>query len=531
MWVENCKHGENQRTPARVEDRLLHTRSISATLPFTYRAKPTSSRPPYFLILDRRRQEDARKDMLAFVQYQDTWDVKNKWEQLSQKRITHGAVQRRVNEGLHLYHSGIEDRRLRLRSLLEEEEKLFIAEMECKEETTIERQAKMRERAKFLREKREEERQQLVSEKLEQQFREQTEELRTEMSRRHTEQVFSERMAQLNLKEQILQKQKEEEQFFADLWEKDRQAKAEREEQQVQKRAERMRETLDVLQVQKAAAEAQRLEEKRLKEEEARLTDEQRNMLFLEKERTELEKLQKQQKTRNLLDESLRLKMKRLNKEAQEELALDMKILEQLLGEEQDDTEERRRRKIELRNEQQWYRQYLAEQLEEQKREEREMDQLLDAELKKSWAKRDEQWSLEREARNRLMKEVMDTRILQIQEKLDKNKAEQMQLAKDKETLYKALEEQNALEDERKASQRKANKEYQDHLLSQMAHIQNLRETEKMEQWREYEDGQTEENKFQDKLAEILTRPYMKLVHIHPFRRSRISSPKNWLPS
>ena len=51
------------------------------------------------------------------------------------------------------------------------EEEQYIAEMEAKEETTIERQAKMRERAKYLKEKRENERLKLVQEKLDQRWR------------------------------------------------------------------------------------------------------------------------------------------------------------------------------------------------------------------------------------------------------------------------------------------------------------------------------------------------------------------------
>lgn len=72
---------------------------------------------------------------------------------------------------------------------------------------------------------------------------------------------------------------------------------------------------------------------------------------------------------------------------------------------------------MELQKEQQIYRQYLAQQLEEEKRQEREMDKLIETELEKSWAKRAEQLRLEKEARNRLMKDVMATRRLQIQEK------------------------------------------------------------------------------------------------------------------
>jgi len=60
---------------------------------------------------------------------------------------------------------------LRLREMLQQDEAQYLAEMEDKEETTIERQAKMRERARSLKEKREQERLAYVQEKYDQQFR------------------------------------------------------------------------------------------------------------------------------------------------------------------------------------------------------------------------------------------------------------------------------------------------------------------------------------------------------------------------
>jgi len=55
--------------------------------------------------------------------------------------------------------------------MLQQDEAQYLAEMEDKEETTIERQAKMRERARSLKEKREQERLAYVQEKYDQQFR------------------------------------------------------------------------------------------------------------------------------------------------------------------------------------------------------------------------------------------------------------------------------------------------------------------------------------------------------------------------
>lgn len=71
----------------------------------------------------------------------------------------------------------------------------------------------------------------------------------------------------------------------------------------------------------------------------------------------------------------------------------------------------------ELAEDQQRYLKYFTDQLEKRKKEEEEIDLLIEEGLKEVWAQRDQQRRVEREARNRLMKEVMETRSLQIQHK------------------------------------------------------------------------------------------------------------------
>ncbi|MGH0139683.1 UNVERIFIED_CONTAM: hypothetical protein FKN15_036852 [Acipenser sinensis] len=150
---------------------LVRMCAAGAPIQCLWRAKFPSAKPPSFLILERRRQDEAREEVLAFTKYHSQCAMKSNWEKITDRRIMHGTVQRRVHEAMHQYKMGIEERRERLRDLLDTEEKHYINEMESMEETTLERQAKMRERAKTLRERRESERHKLVVEKRDQQFR------------------------------------------------------------------------------------------------------------------------------------------------------------------------------------------------------------------------------------------------------------------------------------------------------------------------------------------------------------------------
>lgn len=73
-----------------------------------------------------------------------------------------------------------------------------------------------------------------------------------------------------------------------------------------------------------------------------------------------------------------------------------------------------------MAEDQQRFQRYFAAELEKQKREEEEMELLMAEKLTELWAERDEKSRLEREARDRLMKDVMESRKLQIQHKCKK---------------------------------------------------------------------------------------------------------------
>ncbi|XP_076614502.1 cilia- and flagella-associated protein 53 isoform X2 [Chaetodon auriga] len=237
----------------------------------TVRAKVPPSRPPDQLFLTRQKQDAARDQVLEFSRYQQTWDTKNSWLKSSDRRFQRRTVQRRVQSALNQQDVHVQDRRDRLRALLEEEEQQLRQEMEEKMETSVEREARMKERAKALRDKRETERRQLVSEKLEQLFRERSEELRTLQSRRTVQLVCSEREAQVKSRQERLRRQKQEERAVQELLEEDLRAKEEREAQKEQRQRQRKLQQLDFIRTQMEEAEQQRRQLRRLREEEAAL--------------------------------------------------------------------------------------------------------------------------------------------------------------------------------------------------------------------------------------------------------------------
>ncbi|KAI3361903.1 hypothetical protein L3Q82_002222 [Scortum barcoo] len=324
----------------------VFTSKLSIYCVFLHRAKVATSRPADQLILDRQRQDAARDKVLELTKSQQSGHISSSWLQSSDARFLRGALERRVQAALNQQEVQTQERRDRLRALLEEEEQQLLQEMEEKMETSVERQAKMRERAKTLRERRERDRQQLVSDKLEQLFRNQCEELRTVQSRRREQQVCSERAAQVIGRQERLQLQQQEEKMFDELWEADRRAKEERETQRVQRQQERNLRQLDVIRSQMEAAEQQRQKQRELREEEAALMLQQQEMQQLQQQREQQKKLQDQQTRRRLLDQGFQMKMKRLAREQQDELQMDLNILQMLLKQESDEKQEAAQRKL-----------------------------------------------------------------------------------------------------------------------------------------------------------------------------------------
>uniref|UniRef100_A0A8C9S6G3 Cilia- and flagella-associated protein 53 n=1 Tax=Scleropages formosus TaxID=113540 RepID=A0A8C9S6G3_SCLFO len=468
-------------------------------------------------IRTRRQQEAARDKVLDYTQSQKRCSVMTQWEKSTNHRFVLRTVKRRIQETMNRYNMSIEERKERLREMLEVEEKELLMEMEAKKETVMDKEAKMREQAKIVRKRREGERARVVADKLDQLFREQSEELRIAKMQERRDMVCAERAVQLRNREEAKQQQLEDERLFAQLWEADRKAKEKREEREVQQQQRANRKQQDFLRVQMEEAEEKRVQTWQLKEEEAQLQRQQREMLRLEEEREHRGKLLGQERTRRQLNHGLRLKMKRLAKEHQEELALDLSILEELQQKHRDESHDQEQRKLELQQEQRKYRQYLAERLEEQKRQEAEIELLIEEELERTWAKRAEQSRLEREARDRLMKEVLDIRRLQIQDKLDQNIQKQAELAQEEEELNKIIQQHKELEEEEK-NRYASTAQYRADLLSQMQYQQRIRDMEQSELEHEFQQGLVFQEKYNSRLQEALTQPSSHPGRDHPFR-------------
>ncbi|NXF92440.1 CFA53 protein, partial [Eubucco bourcierii] len=251
--------------------------------------------------------------------------------------------------------------------------------------------------------------------------------------------------------------------------------------------------------------------------------EEEQQLLKLENEELQRKKWQRQKECREMLLSEAEDRANRLKEEKQGELALEMKLLEKSLQEPQKDTE-KIKRKQELLKEQQMYLAHLAQQLEEEKQRQREVDKLFNEEMAKVWGKKAEQLQLEKENRKKLLKDVLNTRQEQIEEKLKRNAKKQEEIAQERKLLAEGVAELEHLKEEKYARKLKATKEYQELLRAQIASRQQARDAEEKERQRDYELGLAAERAYQEKLRDVLSRPGEKPARTHPLRRKLMSS-------
>ncbi|XP_060986944.1 methyl-CpG-binding domain protein 1 isoform X9 [Dama dama] len=486
----------------------------------TVRAKPPKGQGAEHHLERIQQSHQKHHAILASIKSFERDRLKTEWDQHNDRKFVDSLVKARVKDAMQGFIINTEERRNKLRELLASEENEYFTEMQLKEETIEEKKDRMRDKIRLLREKKEKERQDFVAEKLDQQFRERCQELRSELFCIHQKTVCEERKAQIAFNEELKRQKVVEEQMFSKLWEEDRLAKERREAEEERRQKELVENTRLGLNAQVTSIQAQRQAAQRLKEEEARLVENENAQVKLENEQDKLKKQKTKQETRAALQKALQEKMERMQQEYREEQDLNMKLMQNALQNLQDETDKKKQKKEDMRREQKIYYQYLAQRREEEKAQEKELDRMLEKEKEKKFAEKDKELRLEKEARKQLLNEVMCTRKLQVQEKLQRKAKEQEERTMEQERINEGLKELNCEERENFTRRCSLAQEYRKHLQMQICSQQQAREAEREEERREFEAGIAAEKNFQDKIQEILSTHRMVPRNIHPMRRA-----------
>jgi len=210
-------------------------------------------------------------------------------------------------------------------------------------------------------------------------------------------------------------------------------------------------------------------------------------------------------------------KMKKKAKLEQEQLAFDLKNLEQLLEDSRNEAMEQLQRKKELREEDRRYREYLKQLTEEERRKEIELEKLVNEEVENMWQKRLQQWKLEREARKKLLADVLVIRAKQINDRLMENEVKQRKAEVERQELLRTIEENKRIEEQQAEKMWRKNQGYQTDLRGQIEYNRRIKELERKQEEEEFLLGLQAEREYQYKLKNCLDNT--EFEKIHPMRR------------
>merc|ERR1712080_684531 len=256
-------------------------------------------------------------------------------------------------------------------------------------------------------------------------------------------------------------------------------------------------------------------EEQLVKQMEAGWLKEEAALRAYEEAQLKKEKKEKQRNARRARDISIQLKDKKEARDKQEELAVDMKILDKILRDTENEATEDMNRKIQHRDEMQRFMHYVSKTRKQEQEEEKKLERLIDKEVQEKWREKDARIKLEKEARRTLMEHVMKTREKQIKEREQIMREEQESAMKERQELHEQMEDYRRLENEKINKIRKENQKYQNDLEQQIDYQRKLKEKEIEAARKELHSLNKAEVTYNERVRSALHKPAKKL---HPLR-------------
>ncbi|XP_073485738.1 trichoplein keratin filament-binding protein [Aquarana catesbeiana] len=472
----------------------------------------------------RHREQEAR--------FRNEWDMANRYFKQSDvcsSKQAQWSSRISYEQSMNAYHrekqreekrKNLERRRDELRKMLQEERNMLEAELKELSQNRQPDLNSMRERAEVLRSAREERRKKLAEEMLYEQWKTNNPKLREVESSMHKKYVVDAWGEQITEKNQEKLEEREEKKRFENQYELARREALENMKREEERRRQAEREQAEVLRQQMEELKLRELEAQNLKKEQEDLLRQQWEVEKLQEERRKTEERQKKTELGHFLSRQYTAQMKRRAQMIQEELEMDMKILSALISKEDEEQRLQSARREQAAADAAWMKRVIEEQLRLERQREAEIDTMFREEARQVWEKREAEWERERNARNRLMKEVLHGRQLQIKEQIEQNRQAQRESLQSREELIRELEEVRQLtsrakkEDEEQKTARRLELETQisERRLKEMEEMLRLEEEEQEEKLAEEKDDDLVEQE-----AEIMTqRGYQKKVFGRP---------------
>ncbi|XP_064613180.1 trichoplein keratin filament-binding protein-like [Liolophura sinensis] len=335
-------------------------------------------------------------------------------------------------------------RRLKLADMLQKEKLAYEAELKDLADGNFNLED-MRERVDELKSAREEKRKQVASEKLYEHWKQNHPELRKIEQDQLVDHVVEAWSGQVEEKEEKLESARKEKEEYEREMEEERQAAITMAMRREERKREEERQLKAVLKSQMEELQLKEAQAEKLKREQEALIRQQWEIEQMEEQRKFLEqKRMKQEHGRVLLRQHI-AHMRRRSRQIQEELELDRQILESLLEKEQFTQRQENAKKAQARADAAWMKQVIEDQIRLEKAREAELDMLYQDEAARMWQKREAEWEKERRAREKLMKEVLAERQIQIEDKMEDLRLQQEDSLQRREELLQEMEVANQM--------------------------------------------------------------------------------------
>ncbi|KAK3611704.1 hypothetical protein CHS0354_034375 [Potamilus streckersoni] len=339
----------------------------------------------------------------------------------------------------------LERRRLKLAQMLKNERTRYEAELKGYSPDNYSRLEDMKERVDTLRSAREEKRKQIAEEKIYEHWRINNPDLRRLESEQMKEHIVGSWVGQVEERQERAEIERMEKEKYEEEMEKERLAALELEKQKEQKKLEEEKKLKQVLRGQMMELKKKEIEAEMLKQQQEALEKQQLEIEELEEERKKMEAERQKQEFGRFLLRQHKTQMMRKSRKIQEELEMDKKILENLIEKEKELESVQTARREKAKADAAWMKKVIEDQLRLEKAREAELDMLYQDEAARVWQKREAEWERERIARERLMKEVLDERQNQIEDRMEDVRQQQEESLRQREILLREIEIANQM--------------------------------------------------------------------------------------
>ncbi|XP_054717423.1 cilia- and flagella-associated protein 53-like [Uloborus diversus] len=443
---------------------------------------------------------------------------RSRWECDADKKSLYSRVRWEMDKVAAGMEEDLERRRNRLAEVLKSEEEMYLDEI-CRgsHEDPEEKKARMLSRYVELKTQKELERKKLAEEKREQQFRRNCNELRQLVSHKIHHETAEEGKKLLLEKEQEAQAKQAEERMYEELWQRDCEAKQQKDEKEEEYRKKIRVKYAEEVSDQILQKKLEKQKRRQDVETEAALMEEHKRLLELEEQSQKEMKKRKQAELKVGLDSCVRSKLKKKSKDVQDDLLQDLFFMKQIM-EDQAEAEKNEKKKA-LLHEQQQFLKYLQDQVAKEAAFEKEVDKMYQEELDKMWERKDREWKEEKARRRQKEQDVIDEVKAQIEAHM--SRALKMQ---EMSKLYgqKVLEEDAS--DKEKAMKklmliRERNISHQKELLEQIREKEQKIEQDELKKRMELERIRREREQEEAKIEKLLME--MKIDREHPYRTRR----------